>query len=163
MTNAILSEAVKSPCNECDWHLAGNSKICKKCAKCKKRIAYDDFIGDSLPNNIEDVEFEMPLPAVPKAEEQTEPASFGIDWSAVKAEYIKSVIVRKKTMAELAQQFGMHIKTLYRNRSKRKWPKIKVFECETKKCHNPAEIKDKCKKCYQRIWMREKKKKKTKE
>lgn len=155
MTNAILSEAVKSPCNECDWHLAGESKMCKKCEKCKKRIAYNGFIDDGLPDNIEDVEFEIPLSATPQAEEPTH--SSRIDWKVVETEYIKLVVVRRKMMAELAQQFNMHIKTLYRYRSEHNWPKIKVFECEIKKCHNPAEIKGKCKKCYQRIWMREKK------
>jgi len=153
----IESEAIKSPCNECDWHLAGESKICKKCEKCEKRIAYNNFI-DELYGKIETEPDEPPLEVVPKAKEQEEAStSSRIDWEAVKAEYVKSVVEKKKTIAGLAQQFGMHIKTLYRYRGEHNWPKIKVFECKTKKCINPAEIKDRCKKCYQRIWMREKK------
>jgi len=159
MNNNLLSEAIKSPCNECHWHLAGNSKMCERCAECQKRIDYDNFISDSLPSYAMDIELGRPITATQLAERRREPVPFsGIDWGAVEAEYIKSVVEKKKTMAELAQQFGMHIKTLYRYRDKDNWPKIKIFECNEKKCRNPAEIKGKCKKCYQRIWMREKKK-----
>jgi len=152
MLTSLLSEAVKSPCSECDWHLEGNSKNCEKCEGCERRIAYYNFIDDGTSGGIMEVEFEIPLSI-----KKQEPVSFyGIDWAAIEAEYIESVVERKKSVAWLAQYFDISVKTLYEHRSKHGWPKIKVLKCKTNGCNNPAEVKGDCKKCYQRAWMRNK-------
>lgn len=158
-------DAVKAPCNECDYHKTGESKDCTLCRKCEKRIAYNDFIDERMDNvhpsfngewlilSTDKVTVQKPVKEVPLDIIVVIPV---IDWDLIKSEYIKLVVPKKMTIEVFVKKFNVSHKTLYLRRKKGNWPEIKPPKCKNKKCIRPAEIKGECKKCYQRQWMRNK-------
>ena len=180
--NYLQLDVVRSPCEECDHHKQGLSKDCKKCRTCKERIAYNDYVdgvmdatqasmfeqgkwliistarykkkekkrGGASVAIPEKREIEMPLPKVFRL---GRPIS--IDWEDVKREYIKKVVPKKITMSDLAKIFGISAKHLRWRRKFEGWPDKKSPVCSEKGCDNIAWCKGKCRRCYQRNYMKQ--------
>jgi len=77
-----------------------------------------------------------------------------VDWDDVKREYIKKVVPKKMTLRVLAKIFSISTEHLRRKRIAENWPERKNLICDEEKCSNVSCIKEKCKKCYQRNYMR---------
>ena len=173
--NYLQLNAVRSPCEECDHHKQGLTKRCNKCRTCKNRIAYNDYV-DSIMDGTQASMFEQSRPLIistakykektpepkkePEREKPTPKASrlgrpISIDWEDVKREYIKKVVPKKMTMAGLAKIFDINAKNLQRKRKSEGWPDKKATECNTEGCKAISWCKGKCKKCYQRKYMRQ--------
>jgi len=174
--------AVKSPCLECDWHLAGESKHRTKCKECSKRIEYNDYIDSIMGSTTQPTTdlFEKDWLIIPTNKyrqsggvdsvDNTEISFEGInnngdadckttptgtiDWAAVKKKYVELVVPKKMGIGELAKHFGINIESIRRQRYKDDWPKILeiITFCN---CGEIAVAKGKCKRCYQRDYMRE--------
>lgn len=166
-------DAVKAPCNECDYHKSGESKDCALCRKCEKRIAYNDFIDERMNNNHPSFSCELltistdrfkikgkgkavqiSVKEISLPDNHLNAVVAIVNWDLIKSEYIKSVVPKKMTIEVFVKKFNISHKTLYLRRKKGNWPEIKPPKCKNKKCIRPAEIKGKCKKCYQRVYMR---------
>lgn len=158
----------RSPCNECDYHKSGETKNCPKCMKCERRIAYNNFIDQTMGKTNFDFDDEPVLPNnkyKPKSVSHVkiEPIIYDckkacpkIKWNLVKKEYLKTVVHKKKTLVALAKQFRTTSESIHRHRVNENWPEIEPLICDEEGCDRPAEIKDKCKGHYQRKWMRDK-------
>jgi len=180
--NYLQLNAVRSPCEECDHHKAGLSKDCDLCLKCKKRTDYSNFVDDIM-SGAQSSMFEQAAPLIIDADKykkkpiiekpviekrlpkkkQTKkyipivhylggPIKF--DWEDIRREYDKKITTGKMTLIAFAKIFGISIAHLRRKRTIEKWPKKIKTKCNGKRCSNMATIKGKCKRCYQRVYMR---------
>lgn len=175
--NYLQLNAVRSPCEECDHHKQGFTKHCDKCRTCKARVAYNDYV-DGIMNATQLSMFEQSKPliiSIAKYKEKTsesekelkeKPASkafrlgapIRIDWEDVKREYIKKVVPKKIMMSDLAKIFGISAKHLRRKRKLEGWPDKKAPACSEEGCDTISWCKGKCRRCYQRIYMRQRSK-----
>ena len=174
--NYLQLNAVRSPCETCDHHKQGFTKACHKCRICKPRIAYNDYV-DGIMDATQFSMFEAAKPLIistakykekekpPEPEKEPEkkksaskvfrlgrPAK--IDWEDVKREYIKKVVPKKITMSDLAKIFGINAKHLRQKSKLEGWPDKKAPVCDEKNCDTISWCKGKCKRHYQRAYMR---------
>lgn len=171
--NYLQLNAVRSPCEECDHHKQGFTKHCEKCRTCKARIAYNNYI-DGIMDATQPSMFEQGKPLIistakykekePEPEKESEKKSatkifrlgrpISIDWEDVKREYIKKVVPKKITISDLAKIFGISAKHLRWKKRAEGWPDKKSPVCNEKDCDIVSWCKGKCKRHYQRIYMR---------
>lgn len=177
--NYLQLNAVRSPCEECDHHRQGFTKHCDKCQTCKERIAYNDYV-DGVMNATQFSMFEQSKPLIistdkykekkqPESEKEPEKKRSAskifrlgrptkIDWEDVKREYIKKVVPKKITMSDLAKIFGINAKHLRRKSKLEGWPDKESPICNEEGCNAISWCKGKCRRCYQRCYMRERSK-----
>ena len=173
-SNYLQLNAVRSPCEECDHHKQGFTKHCEKCRICEARIAYNDYI-DGVMDATQASMFEQGkwlIISTAKYKQKSEPEKepekkkvtapkvfrlgrpIKIDWEDVKREYIKKVVPKKIMMSDLAKIFGINAKHLRWRRKFEGWPDKKAPICNEKDCDTISWCKGKCRRCYQRVYMR---------